>query len=153
MNFKIESLSQTHHIFNYKSNLEPENYWLVNRAMQAFCDHSIYTFVASVEKKVIGYYTISTGKVFSSREKTKHIDSIDIFTLSVDERNNAGTIRKRLFAHALKMAHSMSELNKAKVVLAYASTRDLWKFYTTYGMKQTSLKPLLYLPINALVAS
>lgn len=116
------------------------------------------TYVVTLGKRVVGYYTLATGA--EKREQTpgklrrnspEQIPLILLARLAVDTRFRGKGIGRGLVRDALTRSIQAAEIVGIRAVMVHAIDEEARKFYEKYGFIEfPSSSQTLYLPIDTM---
>ena len=160
MSWVIEKLSSEHKKDTFDCGREPLNNFIQKFAGQYRKKNLGQTYVATLpDKRVIGYYTISTSRVdfqtipadLRKRFPEIPIPVILLGRLAVDKTHRGQGLGKTLLVKALRQAVDLSQIIGIAAVEVHALDDQARDFYQKYGF--TSLVDdhhHLYMPIKTI---
>ncbi len=126
------------------------NDWLKKRALLNHLSGASRSYVAAVNRRVLGYYCLAAGAVHHAsvpgairRNMPEPIPVIVLGRLAVDR-----TVRKRglgpaLLADALERTHDAARIAGIRALLVHAKDESAAHFYKRFGFTASPIDPLM----------
>ena len=142
-----EPLSQEHDLSHFCSGNEELNDWLTKRAFKNFKNRASNTFVLTIDKKVIGYYALSSGSIYHKeaykklrRNMPNPIPAVTLGRLAVDIKYQKKGLGSALLRDALLRILTVANNDWAiKAVLVHAIDQEAIKFYSSKGFHKSPI--------------
>lgn len=123
--------------------------WLRRRALPNEASGASRTYVACVEKTVVGYYTLAIGAVAHAeapgRMKRNRPDPLPVMVigrLAVDKNVQRRGIGKGLLRDAVLRTVQAAKIAGIRAILAHAISEPAKRFYEGCGLTASPIDPL-----------
>ena len=133
------AITTTHDLSQFHSGNEPLDDWLRFRALKSE-GRSARTYVVSQERRVVGYYCISTGaekrdNVPSklARNMPESVPLVTLGRLAVDLGCQRKGIGAGMLKDALQRAVQISQIAGSRAIIVHAIDQTAASFYLKYG--------------------
>jgi len=147
-------LERTHDLAEFDCGNEPLNTFLQRHALANQANGSARTFVALVENRVVGYYSLAVGAIEHgeapermAKGLARHpIPVLLMARFAVDNGYQGRGLGKGLFKDALQRCIGVSKQAGVRALMTHAKDEDAKRFYIRFGMLECPTNPLhLYL--------
>lgn len=136
------SLTEKHEIVQFCSGEESLDSWLRERAlanMKAFASRT-YVLCPANSNRVIGYYALCMGQIFSSevvgsmrRNMPHQIPSVILGRLAIDEKWQGKGLGGALLQDAVQRSVRAAKEVSARLLIVHALSPEAESFYLYYG--------------------
>ncbi|MCB9384179.1 MAG: GNAT family N-acetyltransferase [Bryobacterales bacterium] len=141
----IEKLDRAHDVGPFNCGHSGLDEWLVKYAWTNQQSDSAQTYVARIENRVVGYYSLTTGSVLKheapgriARGLAKHpVGVILLARLAVDRSLQGKGFGKALLFDALSRIAVAADVVAARAVLVHAIDDDARRFYLHFGFEES----------------
>lgn len=157
-----ELLTEDHDVSVFGCGKAPLNQYLKRYALANQQNEISRTYVATRDKRVVGYYTLTFGSV-SHDEATAKIKAelpqypipiILLARLAVDQKEAGKGLGKGLLKDALLRTVQAADIAGLRAMLTHAKDEEAKQFYLRYGFEESPIQPLtLMLSIKDIRAS
>jgi len=136
----LERLTGEHRLDSFDCGVPALNDWLRKHARQAESTDSCFTFVAQVDREVVGYRSLVVGSIeretappeLTNRMPRYPVPVVLIARLAVDLRYQGQALGKGLLRDALKQSVRVAEIVAVKAVVVDAKDGAA-PFYEAFG--------------------
>lgn len=125
------------------------NQWLHRQALKNEASGASRTFVACVEKEVVGYYALATGSILRrqapgkvKREMPEPIPVMVLGRLAVDRKWQGSGLGSGLLRDAVLRTYTVSMHVGVRALLVHALSEDAKEFYLRHGFMQSPIDPM-----------
>lgn len=148
--FSISKLEKSHDRQSFDCGNEALNRFLKNLASQIVKRHEATIYVAHVDNKVVGYYTLSADKIhqlddpnlLKNQSPYTGIPCILIGRLAIDKVFQGQGIGQDLLAHALVTVKNIAQNVGVAFVVVDAKDENAKRFYEQFGFLELQNQPL-----------
>jgi ribosomal protein S18 acetylase RimI-like enzyme len=146
----LERLDAHHDVSTFDSGNEVLDAWLRGHALAAQRMDSARTFVATLNGRVVGYFSLTMGSVLRAEAPAKLVRGMPAYPvgmvllarLAVDRSRQGRGAGAMLLAEALRKAVAAGEVAAARLIMVDAVDDDAAAFYERYGFARTPENPL-----------
>lgn len=144
-----EKLSSKHDLSQFLCGEPTLDDWLRRRALQNEESGASRTYVASIEKRVVGYYALAVGAVAHAeapgrvrRNMPEPIPVMVIGRLAVDQSVQGQALGPALLRDALLRALQAAEIAGVRAILVHAISERAKRFYEKWGFIASPVEPM-----------
>jgi GNAT superfamily N-acetyltransferase len=144
-----EKLSAAHDLSAFDSGEPVLNDWLRRRAMQNEASGASRTYVVSIGRKVVGYYTLAVGAIAHvdapGRIRRNMPDPVPVMVLgrlAVDKTVHGLGVGTGLLRDAVLRTVQAAEIAGIRAILVHAISEAAKRFYEKYGFVASPVDPL-----------
>lgn len=156
----VVPIDESHDGATFDCGVSSLNRWLATRAWRNEVNSASRTYVVASDRRVIGYYAISTTEVDHDevsgsvrRNMPEPIPGILLGRLAVDRSAHGLGVGAGLLQDAIGRAAAIATTVGARVLVVDALSDDAARFYRRFGFRETRTDPMtLYLDIRAVAA-
>jgi len=144
-----QPLTALHQLERFDCGKAPLNEWLTRRALQAQSSGSAKTFVAAIEQRVVGYFSLTVGQVDTAEvpERVRKgmgrypIPVVLLARLAVDSRHQGEGIGVGLLQDAIARALLISDQAGVRALLTHPIDQQAAEFYLSFGFVPSPTGP------------
>jgi len=143
-----EKLSSDHDVSQFDSGEPTLNDWLRRRALQNEASGASRTYVVCIERRVFGYYALSTGAIAHSdvpgRIKRNMPDPVPVVILgrlAVDRSLHGQGVGTGLLRDAVLRTLQAAEIAGVRAILVHTISDAAKRFYEKYGFVASPVDP------------
>lgn len=144
-----EKLSPQHDLAQFDSGEPALNNWLRRRALHNEAAGASRTYVVCIERRVVGYYALSTGAVAHThapgrvrRNMPDPIPVIILGRLAVDKSLHGRAIGDGLLRDAILRSLQAGEIAGVRAILVHAISDAAKRFYIQRGFIESPVDPM-----------
>jgi GNAT superfamily N-acetyltransferase len=123
--------------------------WLKRRALVNHLSGASRSYVATVERRIVGYYCLSAGAIQHveapgkiRRNMPEPIPLIVMGRLAVDREFHGRGLGPALLQHALERTRAAAEIAGVRALLVHAKDEAAASFYKRFAFAASPLSPL-----------
>jgi GNAT superfamily N-acetyltransferase len=142
-------LAPDHELDAFDSGVAPLDDWLKRRARANEAGGASRTFVVSVERRVVGYYSLAAGSVFHEaapgnvrRNMPNPVPVALLGRLAVDRSRQGEGLGRALLRDAVLRVLGAAERIGVRAILVHAISADAKLFYERCGFRPSPLDPM-----------
>lgn len=145
----IERLRKEHDVSGFDCGNSSLDDWLKRFALTNQQGDSARTYIALLQRRIVGYYSLSAGSVRKeespariARGLVNHpIGVILLARLAVDRREQGKGPGKALLVDALSRSLAAADVIGARAILVHAIDEQALSFYRRFGFESSPLDP------------
>jgi GNAT superfamily N-acetyltransferase len=144
-----EKLSAAHDLSGFDSGEPALDDWLRRRAMQNEVSGASRTYVVSIKRKVVGYYTLAVGAIADveapGRIRRNMPDPVPVMVLgrlAVDKTVHGDGVGTGLLRDAVLRTVQAAEIAGIRAILVHAISEAAKRFYEKYGFIASPVDPM-----------
>jgi len=147
--FEIHKLSRQHDLTQFDCGNATLNSWLVKYAWTNQQADSAKTYVALVENRAVGYYSLTTGSVHKHESPARvakglanhPVGVVLLARLAVDNRQKGKGLGKALLFDALSRIENAADIVAVRAVVVHAIDEAARNFYLHFEFEPSPVDP------------
>lgn len=144
-----EPLLATHQVAQFDCGEPSLNSWLIRQALRNEASGASRTFVACIQRTVVGYYCLAAGAVVRAeapkpmqRNMPDPIPVMVLGRLAVDLSYQGQGLGAALLRDAILRVLQVSETVGVRAILVHALSASAKRFYLSYGFLDSPIDPM-----------
>jgi len=144
-----EPIAPDHEIDTFESGVAALDEWLKRRARRNEAEGASRTFVICVERRVVGYFSLSAGSILHAtatgrvrRNMPEPVPALLLGRLAVDRTWQGKGLGADLLRDAVLRAIVAAETVGVRAILVHAISDEAKSFYERHGFRPSPIEPM-----------